>query len=144
MYTILENARIVLSLLKKHNIRHIVLSPGGSNIPIVQGAQQDPLFKCYSVVDERSAMYFAIGLYLQTGEIIATSCTSAQATRNYVPGLTEAFYKHVPILAITMSKHPKYLGQEYMQCPIQTSLPVDSIKKSFSLPYSSNDDDSGL
>lgn len=134
MYTILENARIVIALLKKHNIRYIVLSPGGSNIPIVQGVQQDPFFKCYSVVDERSAMYFAIGLHLQTGEIIATSCTSAQATRNYLPGLTEAYYKHVPILAITMSKHPKYLGQEYMQCPIQTSLPIDAVKKSYSLP----------
>lgn len=144
MYTILENARIVLALLKKHNIRHIVLSPGGSNIPIVQGVQQDPFFKCYSVVDERSAMYFAIGLYLQTGEIVATSCTSAQATRNYVPGLTEAYYKKVPILAITMSKHPKYLGQEYMQCPIQTSLPIDSVKKSFSLPYISNEHDRTL
>lgn len=134
MYTILENARIVIALLKKHKIRHIVLSPGGSNIPIVQGVQQDPFFKCYSVVDERSAMYFAIGLHLQTGEIVATSCTSAQATRNYVPGLTEAYYKHVPILAITMSKHPKYLGQEYMQCPVQTSLPVDAVKRSYSLP----------
>ena len=134
MYTVLENARIVISLLKKHNIRYIVLSPGGSNIPIVQGVQNDPFFKCYSVVDERSAMYFAIGLYLQTGEMIATSCTSAQATRNYLPGLTEAFYKHVPILAITMSKHPMYLGQDYMQCPIQTSLPIDAVKKSFSLP----------
>lgn len=134
MYTILENARIVISLLKAHNIRHIVLSPGGSNIPIVQGVQQDPYFKCYSVVDERSAMYFAIGLYLKTGEIVATSCTTANATRNYIPGLTEAFYKHVPILAITMSKHPMYLSQDYMQCPIQTSLPVDAVKKSYSLP----------
>lgn len=141
MLTILENARIVISLLKKHNIRYIVLSPGGSNIPIVQGVQQDPFFKCYSVVDERSAMYFAIGLYLKTGEIIATSCTSAQATRNYVPGLTEAFYKHVPVLAITMSKHPRYLLQDYMQCPIQTSLPVDAVKASYSLPYINNDND---
>lgn len=141
MYTILENARIVIALLKKHNIRHIVLSPGGSNIPIVQGVQQDPFFKCYSVVDERSAMYFAIGLYLQTGEPIATSCTSAQATRNYIPGLTEAYYKRVPILAITMSKHPRYLGQDYMQCPIQTSLPVDAVKKSYSLPRISNEHD---
>lgn len=141
MYTVLENARIVLALLKKHNIRHIVLSPGGSNIPIVQGVQQDPFFKCYSVVDERSAMYFAIGLHLQTSEIIATSCTSAQATRNYIPGLTEAYYKHVPILAITMSKHPRYLGQDYMQCPIQTSLPIDAVRKSFSLPIINTEHD---
>lgn len=144
MYTIVENARIVISLLKAHNIRHIVLSPGGSNIPIVQGVQDDPFFKCYSVVDERSAMYVAIGISLQTGEIVATSCTSAQATRNYVPGLTEAYYKHVPILAITMSKHPKYLGQEYMQCPIQTSLPVDAVKKSYTLPRISTEDDRQL
>ncbi len=144
MYTIVENARIVISLLKAHNIRHIVISPGGSNIPIAQGVQDDPFFKCYSVVDERSAMYVAIGISLQTGEIVATSCTSAQATRNYVPGLTEAYYKHVPILAITMSKHPKYIGQEYMQCPIQTSLPVDAIKKSYSLPRISTEDDRQL
>ena len=144
MYTIVENARIVISLLKAHKIRHIVLSPGGSNIPIVQGVQDDPFFKCYSVVDERSAMYVAIGISLQTGEPVATSCTSAQATRNYVPGLTEAYYKHVPILAITMSKHPKYLGQEYMQCPIQTSLPIDAVKKSYSLPRISTEDDRQL
>lgn len=134
MYTILENVRIVVDLLKKHNIRYLVLSPGGSNIPVVQAVQQDSFFKCYSVVDERSAMYFAIGLYLKTGEIVATSCTTANATRNYIPGLTEAFYKHVPILALTMSKHPMYLSQEYMQCPIQTSLPVDCVKKSYSIP----------
>lgn len=135
MYTIEENARMVIALLKKHNIRHIVISPGGTNIPIAQGVQDDPFFSCYSVVDERSAMYFAIGLYLQLGVPIATSCTSAQATRNYIPGLTEAFYKHVPILAITTSKHPRYLYQEYMQSPDQTSLPKDAVKAVYALPY---------
>lgn len=138
MYTISKSARIVLALLKKHGIRQIVINPGTTNMPIIRGVQNDPFFKCYSVVDERSAMYFAIGLYLQTGEIVATTCTSAQATRNYIPGLTEAFYKHAPILAITTSKHPKHLYQEYMQGPDQTSLPNDSVKKSFSLPYISN------
>ncbi|MBQ9343945.1 MAG: 2-succinyl-5-enolpyruvyl-6-hydroxy-3-cyclohexene-1-carboxylate synthase [Kiritimatiellae bacterium] len=141
MYTVLENVRIVLAVLKAHNIHRIVLSPGGSNIPIVQGVQQDPFFTCYSVVDERSAMYFAIGLALQTGEPVATSCTTAQATRNYLPGLTEAFYKHVPILAITMSKHPLFVSQEYMQSPVQTSLPEDAVKKSFSLPRINDDND---
>ena len=104
MYTIQENVRIVISLLKQHNIRQIVVSPGGTNIPVSQAVQEDPFFKCYSVPDERSALYFAIGVYLQTGEVVAVSCTSAQATRNYVPGLTEAFYKHAPILAITTAK----------------------------------------
>lgn len=134
MYNVQENVRIVVSLLKEYNIKHIVLNPGGTNIPIVQAVQDDPFFHCYSVVDERSAMYFAIGLHLQTGEVIATNCTSAQATRNYVPGLTEAFYKHVPIIAITTSKLERYAYQQYMQAPDQTSLPVDSVKKSYDLP----------
>lgn len=141
MYTIQENVRIVISLLKEYNIRHIVISPGGTNIPISQAVQDDSFFNCYSVADERSAMYFAIGLYLQLGEPIATSCTSAQATRNYIPGLTEAYYKHVPILAITTSKLYRFTYQDYMQAPDQTSLPKDSVKKSFDLPYISNDDD---
>lgn len=134
MYTIQENVRIVISLLKLYKIRYIVISPGGTNIPISQAVQNDSFFHCYSIPDERSAMYFAIGLYLQTGEIIATSCTSAQATRNYIPGLTEAFYKHVPILAITTSKLERYQYQEYMQAPDQTSLPKDSVKRSYDLP----------
>lgn len=134
IYTIQENVRIVISLLKQYNIKHIVVSPGGTNIPISQAVQEDPFFKCYSVPDERSAMYFAIGLHLQTGEIIATSCTSAQATRNYVPGLTEAFYKHTPILAITTAKLERFQYQDYMQAPDQCSLPKDSVKKSFDLP----------
>lgn len=134
MYTIQENVRIVVSLLKQYNIRYMVLSPGGTNIPLVHAVQNDSFFTCYSVPDERSAMYFAIGLFLQTGEIVATSCTSAQATRNYVPGLTEAFYKHAPILAITTSKLERFQYQDYMQAPDQCSLPMDAVKKSFDLP----------
>ena len=126
---------ITVQLLKEHNIHQIVISPGGTNIPFIKMVQDDPFFHCYSVVDERSAIYFAIGLYLRTGEIIATSCTSAQATRNYIPGLTEAYYKRVPILAITMEKLPRFIGQEYMQAPHQCSLPDDSVKKSVELPY---------
>lgn len=136
-----ENIKIVIELLKRNDIHRIVISPGGTNIPLVSAVQDDDFFECYSVVDERSAIYFAIGLYLQTGEIIATSCTSAQATRNYVPGLTEAYYKRVPILAITMSKHSRFTYQEYMQAPDQASLPNDCVKKSFKLPYITRKED---
>lgn len=139
--TKVENVRMTLALLKAHGIKHVVVSPGGTNIPLVQGLQQDSFFHCYSVVDERSAMYFAIGLYLQLGEPIATTCTSAQATRNYIPGLTEAYYKHTPILAITHSKHYRFTHQDYMQAPNQVSLPEDSVKKSYALPYIATSDD---
>lgn len=141
MYNNEMNITNLIKLLKEHNIKDIVISPGGTNMFFVKKIEDDPFFNCYSVVDERSAMYFAIGLYLQTGNIIATSCTSAQATRNYIPGLTEAFYKKVPILAITMSKHPRFTYQEYMQAPDQSSLPKDCVKKSYTTPFISDEND---
>lgn len=141
MYSIAENVRLVIALLKEHGINQLVLSPGGTNAAFVRGVQDDPFFRCFSVVDERSALYFAIGIYLSTGKPVAVCCTSAQATRNYIPGLTEAFYKHVPILAITFSKHPQYTYQEYMQAPDQTSLPKDAVRATYSLPYVSDEHD---
>ena len=140
-YSNYENITMVVSLLKEHNIRYIVISPGGTNMPFVKAVQDDPFFTCYSIVDERSAAYFAIGIYLETGEIVAMSCTSAQATRNYIPGLTEAFYKKVPLLAISMEKHPRFKYQDYMQAPDQASLPNDCVKKSFELPFISDKND---
>lgn len=141
MYSNEDNVNIVVDILKKHSITNVVISPGGTNIPFIKAIQDDSHFSCYSVVDERSAAYFAIGLYLQSKQPIVLLCTSAQATRNYIPGLTEAFYKRVPILALTMEKHPRFKYQEYMQAPDQTALPVDSVKKSFELPYISNIND---
>lgn len=140
-YSNIDNIEIVVKLLKENNISDLVISPGGTNIPVIKAVQDDEFFNCYSVVDERSAAYVAIGMYLQNKKPVAIICTSAQATRNYVPGLTEAFYKRVPILAITMEKHPRFKYQEYMQAPDQTSLPNDCVKKSFELPYVSDIND---
>ena len=87
MYTIQENVRIVISLFKQYNVRHIVINPGGTNISVAQAIQDDPFFKCYSVPDERSAMYFAIGLHLQTGEVIARIPRESSKTKDITGGL---------------------------------------------------------
>lgn len=63
--------------------------------------QNDSWFEIYSSVDERSAAYLACGLAAETGEPVVISCTGATASRNYMPGLTEAYYRKLPVLAIT-------------------------------------------
>ena len=78
-----KNIDIVIQLLKKNGLNQIVISPGGTNIAFINMVQDDPFFTCYSIVDERSAMYFAIGLYLQTGTPVVTSCTSARQETIY-------------------------------------------------------------
>ncbi len=105
MYTDDKNAQIVLALLKKYNVKKIVVSPGTTNVPIARGVQLDPFFEVYSAVDERGAAYLAGGLAFSTGEPVALSCTGATASRDYVPGLTEAYYRGLPVIAITSQHH---------------------------------------
>ena len=100
-YTDEKHIQILLSLLKENNIRKVIASPGTQNISLVMSMQNDPFFEVYSAADERSAAYIACGLSAESGEPVVLSCTGATASRNYIPGLTEAFYRKIPILAIT-------------------------------------------
>ena len=68
MYTDLKSYQIVLALLKEYGIRRCVLSAGSRNVPFVHSVEEDSYFDCYSVVDERSAGYFALGLSQQLQE----------------------------------------------------------------------------
>ena len=134
MITAHKNIRILLSLLKQYDIRHFVISPGSRNMSIVKSVEDDPFFICYSVVDERSAAYFAIGLSLELRAPIVLTCTSGQATRNYLPGMTEAFYRKAPILAVTADYDENFTSQMTMQSLRQTSIPSDAANVSVDIP----------
>ena len=125
-YTIEKHTQILISLLKQHKIKRIVASPGTTNICLVGSLQSDPYFEIYSSVDERSAAFIAVGLAAERGEAVALSCTGSTASRNYIPGLTEAFYRKLPILAITSSQHLGRVGQYYSQV-IDRSSPLADI-----------------
>ena len=101
MYTDDKNIQIVLALLKEYGIKKVVVSPGMKNVPVALSVQQDSYFEVYSVVDERGAAYFATGLAFESGEPVVITCTGATASRNYLPGLTESFYRKLPIIALT-------------------------------------------
>ena len=60
MYSSIRSVQILVSLMKQFDVKDIVLSPGGSSIPLIHSIETDEYFNCYSVVDERSAAYFAM------------------------------------------------------------------------------------
>ena len=101
MYTDERTTQIVIAMLKAYGIKNIVASPGTRNCGFVASIQNDPFFSIYSVVDERSAMYFATGLAYETNAPVVTCCTGATASRNYLSGLTEAFHRRLPVIALT-------------------------------------------
>jgi 2-succinyl-5-enolpyruvyl-6-hydroxy-3-cyclohexene-1-carboxylate synthase len=139
-----KNVRILLSLLKQYNIRHFVISPGSRNIPLVKSVEDDPFFTCYSVVDERSAAYFAVGLSLEVRSPVVITCTSAQATRNYIPGMTEAFYRKAPVLAVTNDYDENFTDQMTMQSIRQMSIPSDCANISVDVPIIKDNNDEHL
>ena len=102
-YTNERNVQIVIALLKAHGIHRVIASPGTTNMTFVVSIENDPWFQVWSSVDERSAAYLACGMAAETGEPVVISCTGATASRNYMPGLTEAYYRKLPVLAITSS-----------------------------------------
>lgn len=114
-FTTARNAQIVLYLLKEHGIRKVIASPGTQNMSLVLSMQRDPFFEMYSAPDERSAAYMACGLAAESGEAVVLSCTGATASRNYVPGLTEAFYRHLPVVAITSTERTTAVGHDIAQ-----------------------------
>lgn len=131
-YTEERNVQMLIYLMKAHGIKRVIASPGTTNVTFVASLQQDPFFEIYSVADERSAAYMACGLAAETGEPVVLSCTGATASRNYIPGLTEAFYRKLPVLAVTSTQHIGRVGQ---LCPqvidravIQNDIAVMSVQ----------------
>lgn len=109
-YTIERNVQIVISLLKEAGIKKVIASPGTTNMTFVGSIQNDPWFEIYSSVDERSAAYLACGMSAESGEPVVISCTGATASRNYMPGLTEAYYRKLPVLALTSHRGDHKIG----------------------------------
>lgn len=133
-YTDERNAQIVISLLKQHQIRKIVASPGSTNVCLVASLQCDPYFEMFSAPDERSAAYMACGMAAESGEPVVLSCTGATASRNYFPGLTEAYYRKLPVLAITSSRRSTRIGHNFDQVTDRTAMLKDVVKVSVQVP----------
>lgn len=142
-YTNEVNTLVLISLLKEHHIKRIIASPGTTNISFVASVQSDPYFEIYSAVDERAASFMACGLAEETGEPVVITCTGATASRNYIPGLTEAYYRHLPVLAVTASQHGGRVGNYVAQVIDRSKQFPDMVKKSYSMPtvYSAEDKD---
>lgn len=129
-----KNVQILMALLKAHNIKNIVVSPGATNISFVASCQQDSFFKMYSCVDERSAAYIACGIAAECGEPVVLTCTGATASRNYLSGLTEAYYRKLPILAVTSSRPSGWIGHNIQQVTDRRNPPPDTVRMSAQIP----------
>jgi 2-succinyl-5-enolpyruvyl-6-hydroxy-3-cyclohexene-1-carboxylate synthase len=85
--------------LKQRGLEDVIICPGSRNAPLIDVFTQ--LFKCHSIIDERSAGFVALGMALATQKGVAIICTSGTAALNFYPAVAEAFYAKVPLLILT-------------------------------------------
>ncbi len=143
-YTDEKNVLMLISLLKEYGIRKIIVSPGTTNFTFVGSVQNDNFFQLFSCVDERSAAYMACGMAAESGEPIAITCTGATASRNYLPGLTEAYYRKLPILAICGHRGVSAIGHLHDQQIDRRNEPIDVANAQVWLPFVRDKEDERL
>ena len=140
-YTVERNVQILIAALKAHGVRQVIASPGTTNLTFVASLQYDKSFTMYSAPDERSAAYMACGLAAESGRPVVITCTGATASRNYLPGLTEAYYRKLPVLAVTGTLYECRSGHLTAQFVDRSSQPPDTVRLSVSMPLVRAKDD---
>lgn len=141
MKTDVKTVQILISLLKQFEIKHIVISPGTRHVAFVHCVESDPFFNCYSVVDERSAAFLALGLSKATNKPVCFVCTSSTASCNYMPAMQQAYEEGVKLVALTAdkSRYSRYHGAS--QVIDQVNMYYPYCKYAVDVPIVNNDDD---
>ena len=106
-YSSIPTAQSLVHHCKARGVKNIIISPGSRNAPLTISFSEDPFFTCYSIVDERCAAFFALGIAQQLKRPTAILCTSGSALLNYYPAIAEAFYSDIPIIVISADR-PSY------------------------------------
>ena len=108
MYPKKPLAQLIISACHDVNIETVVISPGSRNAPLTIGFSNSETIECISIVDERCAAFFALGMAQQQQKPVAILCTSGSALLNYYPAIAEAFYSQIPLVVISADR-PKHL-----------------------------------
>ncbi len=131
-----KNISLLADIFVKHGLSNIVISPGSRNAPIILSFANRSEIKAFSIVDERSAAFFALGLALQSQNIVAIACTSGSAVLNYSSAISEAYYQKIPLLVLTADRPEQLIDVGDGQTIRQKNVFSNFIKKSYQLPIS--------
>jgi len=106
-YSTIPLAQAVVAKCQEYNITSIIISPGSRNAPLTITFTENSFFTCYSIVDERCAAFFALGIAQNTRKPAALVCSSGSALLNYYPAIAEAYYSQIPLVIISADR-PEY------------------------------------
>ena len=129
-----KNISLLTDIFVKHGLTDIVISPGSRNAPIILSFANRSDINAFSIVDERSAAFFALGLAMNSKKTVAIACTSGSAALNYAPAIAEAYYQKIPLLVLTADRPEQLIDVGDGQTIRQKNVYSNYIKNSFQLP----------
>jgi len=128
-------------ILYRKGVRHVVLSPGSRNAPLTLSFSRHPKLMIYSIVDERSAGFIALGIAQNTQTPVVLCCTSGTALLNYLPAIAEAYYQNIPLIIISADRPPEWIDQRDGQTINQSHVAANFVKGFFQMPVSLDHND---
>lgn len=113
---------LIFDLLEEYGVREIICSPGSRNASLLSEADKREAFTKYTVIDERSAGFMALGMSMVSRRPVALICTSGTALLNYAPALAEARYHHIPLIVISADRPGEWIDQDDSQTILQPGV----------------------
>ncbi len=141
MFSVKRNVLQTVALIKAFGIKHVVLSPGSRNAPLMQTFTQDDFFNCQVIVDERNAAFHALGIIQKVKKPVVVCCTSGSALLNFAPAVSEAYYQQLPLVVVSADRSPEWIGQMDGQTMPQPGVFGSIVKKSVNLPEIKDEQD---
>lgn len=96
-----------MEVLCRLGVTTVVTSPGSRSTPLTVAAVRHAKLEALTILDERSASFFALGLAKRTHRPVALVCTSGSAVANYLPAVVEASMSGTPLLLLTADRPPE-------------------------------------
>ncbi|MGM9860559.1 MAG: thiamine pyrophosphate-binding protein, partial [Muribaculaceae bacterium] len=117
-------------LLSAYGVEYAIVSPGTRNAPMIFALNQNADINVYSVVDERSAAFIALGIATMQCRPVALVCTSGTAALNYAPAIAEAYYRNAPLVVITADRPADMIDRQRTQTIRQPGIYSNYIRYS--------------
>jgi len=130
-----EWARLLLGSLARAGVQDVVVSPGSRSTPFAWAALSTPGLRCHSIVDERSAGFFALGQARVSGRPSVVLSTSGSAAANYFPAVVEAAYGFTPLVVLTADRPLELQEAGGLQCMDQVKLYGGMVRRFLDLGH---------
>lgn len=112
----------IAKVCEHYGVSNVIICPGSRSAPLVYAFTRNTNFTCYSIIDERSAGFIALGLAQQTQKPTVLICTSGTAVVNFFPAVAEAYYQKIPLLILSADRPPEFLNQQDGQMIMQKGV----------------------